>query len=64
MLLLNVLLVLKLSINLLSAKRLCKKGLKGSFNANSIKLKKNSKTIVKAKITNRLYVVIHVADSF
>ena len=64
MLLLNVLLVLKLGINLLSARRLCEKGLKGSFNANSIKLKRDSKTIVKAKITNRLYVVTHIANGF
>ena len=63
-LLLNILLVLKLGINLLSAKRLCEKGLKGSFNANSIKLKRDSKTIVKAKITNRLYVVTHIANGF
>ena len=42
----NTLLVLKLGINLISARRLCKDRIKGHFNAKNIYFKKDNKILI------------------
>ena len=42
----NTLLVLKLGINLISARRLCKDRIKGHFNAKNMYFKKDNKILI------------------
>jgi hypothetical protein len=58
--LLDVLYVPGLGINLLSARRLYQKGLKGSFDENYMYFKDGKNIIVEAKMQNGLYVVSHI----
>jgi hypothetical protein len=64
MVLKNVLYIPKLGTNLLSARRLCKVGLVGSFNLGTMYFKLNGKTIIKAKMENGLYIVNHVSKYY
>lgn len=57
----NVLFVPSLGINLLSAKKLCKNGLKGSFDEDNIRISDRNKTVITAKQTCGLYVVNHIS---
>ena len=63
-LLLDVLFVLGLGVNLLSAQRVCQNGLKGTFNQKEIYFSLNKKKIIKAFIQNGLYIINHIANSF
>ena len=45
----NTLLVLKLGINLISARRLCKDRIKGHFNTKNIYFKKDNKILIHAQ---------------
>ena len=53
----NTLLVLKLGINLISARRLCKDRIKGHFNAKNMYFKKDNKILIHAQQDNSLYLV-------
>jgi hypothetical protein len=57
----NLLYVLKLGANVLSARRLYEAGLVGSFNSGTMYFKLNGETIIKAKIENGPYIVHHIA---
>jgi hypothetical protein len=61
MILKDVLYVPKLRINLVSARKLCQVGLKGSFDENHMYFKQGPKTVVTATMTNGLYVITHVS---
>ncbi len=60
MLVSNYLFVLDLGISLLSIRRLYKVGLKGEINYKKLYLRRGKKTIIKAIITNRLYLILYV----
>ena len=64
MLLKDVLFVPGLGVNLLSARRLCQAGLKGSLDSNTMVFKLGKKRIVTATMTNGLYVVSHVSRGY
>ena len=53
-----------LGVNLISAKRLCKKGLQGSFDKDSMYVSKEGKPVVMAKQKEGLYVVSHVSSKY
>jgi hypothetical protein len=59
----NVLYVPTLGVNLISAKKLCKGGLAGSFDEESIWITKGSKRVMQAKQSHGLYVVNHFSKS-
>jgi hypothetical protein len=61
MVLKNVLYVLKLGANLLSARCLCGAGLVGSFYSDTMYFMLNGKIIIKVKIENGLYIVNHIS---
>ncbi len=52
--------MLDLGISLLSIRRLYKAGLKGEIDYKKLYLKYRKKTIIKAIITNRLYLILYV----
>jgi hypothetical protein len=58
----NVLYVPGLGVNLLSARALCQRGLKGEFNFNNLVIKKGDQILISATIDNGLYVVNWVAQ--
>jgi len=60
MVLRDVLYVLKIGVNLVSARRLCQVGLKGSFNDSHKYFKQDNNKVVTAAITNGLYIITHV----
>jgi hypothetical protein len=62
MILKNVLFVPNLGINLLSGRRLCEAGLRGSFSANSMQFLSGDQPVITAEMTNGLYIVSHVHD--
>ena len=53
----NTLLVPNLGINLISARRLCKDGIEGHFDAENMYFKKDNKTLIHAQQDNGLYLV-------
>ena len=53
----NTLLVLKLGINLILARRLCKDRIKGHFNTKNIYFKKDNKILIHAQQDNSLYLI-------
>ena len=53
----NTLLVPKLGINLILARRLCKDGIKGHFDAENMYFKKDNKTLIYTQQDNGLYLV-------
>ena len=53
----NTLLVPKLGINLISARRLCKDGIEGHFDAENMYFKKDNKILIHAQQDNGLYLV-------
>jgi len=53
----NTLLVLKLGINLILARHLCKDRIKGHFNAKNMYFKKDNKILIHAQQDNSLYLV-------
>jgi hypothetical protein len=59
----NVLYVPTLGINLISAKKLCKGGLAGSFDEESIWITKGDKSVMQAKQSHGLYIVTHFSKS-
>jgi gag-polypeptide of LTR copia-type len=61
MLVSDCLFVPDLGISLLSVRRLCEAGLKGEIDHKKLYLKRGTKTIIKAKMTNGLYLVSSVA---
>jgi hypothetical protein len=61
MILKDVLYVPRLGINLISARKLCQEGLKGSFDKNHMYFKQGTKKVVTATMTNGLYVITHVS---
>jgi hypothetical protein len=64
MLLADVLYVPGLGVNLLSARRICQSGLKGSFDRDKMFFKLHKEKIIEATMRNGLYIVTHVADGF
>jgi hypothetical protein len=54
----------KLGVNLISAKRLCKNGLKGSFDSESIHIKDGRKTVIYAQQNRGLYIVKHISKRY
>jgi hypothetical protein len=57
----DVLYVLRLGINLVSARKLCQVGLKDLFNKNYMYFKQGPKTVVTVTMTNGLYVITHIS---
>lgn len=57
----NVLYVPSLGVNLISAKKLCKKGQKGSFNARSIWICSGRNVVITANQRRALYIVNHIS---
>ncbi|KAI0991169.1 hypothetical protein K3495_g17018, partial [Podosphaera aphanis] len=57
----NVYFVPKLGVNLLSARKLCRNGMKGIFDETSIKIVHNKIPMIIAEQKDGLYVVKHVA---
>ena len=53
----NTLLVLKLGINLILARHLCKDRIKGHFNTKNMYFKKDNKILIHAQQDNSLYLV-------
>ena len=53
----NTLLVLKLGIKLILARRLCKDRIKGHFNAKNMYFKKDNKILIHAQQDNSLYLI-------
>ena len=53
----NTLLVPNLGVNLISARRLCKDGIEGHFDAENMYFKKDNKTLIHAQQHNGLYLV-------
>ena len=53
----NTLLVLKLGINLILARRLCKDRIKGHFNTKNIYFKKDNKILIHTQQDNSLYLI-------
>jgi hypothetical protein len=53
----NTLLVLKLDINLISARRLYKDRIKGRFDTENIYFKRDNKIIIQAQQNNSLYLI-------
>ena len=53
----NTLLVLKLGINLILARRLCKDRIKGHFNAKNMYFKKDNKILIYTQQDNSLYLI-------
>ena len=64
MLLTDTLYVPGLGVNLLSARRICQSGLKGSFNEDHMFFKLYKERVIKVTIRNRLYIVTYMADSY
>ena len=60
----NTFYVPKLGVNLLSAKRLCKNGMKGSFDHHNIWIKSGDKTMIHAAQKDGLYIVKHLSKQF
>ena len=53
----NTLLVLKLGINLILARHLCKDRIKGHFNAKNMYFKKDNKILIYTQQDNSLYLI-------
>ncbi|CCE33421.1 related to retrotransposon HobS hobase [Claviceps purpurea 20.1] len=64
MLLSDVLYVPKLGINLMSGRKMCQAGLRGTFNSQYMYFNHGDKKIITAKMVDGLYVVSHVAKGF
>ena len=64
MLLADCLYIPDLGVNLLSARRLCEAGLKGSFNNNKMYFKNGKEKIVQAVMRDGLYIVTNIADGY
>ena len=64
MLLSDVLYVPGLGVNLLSARRICQAGLKGLFTATEMYFKLGKEKVIKATMSNGLYIVTHVAGGY
>jgi hypothetical protein len=62
MLISNCLFILDLGISLLSIRRLCEVGLKGEIDYKKLYLKRGTKIVIKARMTNRLYLILYVAS--
>jgi hypothetical protein len=60
----DVLYVLGLGVSLISARRLCKNGLKGSFDSKNIYFCKNDKLTVYTQQKDRLYVLKHISEEY
>jgi GAG-pre-integrase domain len=61
----DVLFVPNLGVSLLSARKVCKKGLQGSFDQDKMLfLNKEGKTIIQAKLDNGLYIVDSIAKGY
>jgi hypothetical protein len=60
----DVLYVLGLGVSLISARRLCKNSLKGSFDLKNIYFSKKDKLIVYAQQKDRLYVLKHILEEY
>jgi hypothetical protein len=60
----GTLFVPELGVNLISAKRLCKKGLKGSFDKHSMYVSKDDQVAILAKQKDGLYIVSHVSSRY
>ena len=59
----DTLFVPKLGVNLVSAKRLCKNGLTGSFDDTRMDFKDGKKTVIQAEQDQGLYIVKHISKS-
>ena len=59
----DTLFVPKLGVNIVSAKRLCKNGLIGSFDDKGMDLKDGKKTMIRAEQDQGLYIVKHISKS-
>lgn len=57
----NVFYVPNLGVNLLSAKRLCRTGMKGQFDEKNVWIKDGNKIMIHAVQTDGLYIVKHIA---
>ena len=60
----NTLLVPKLSVNLVSIKRLCRNRLMGSFNDKNIYFNNSYKVVISAKQKEGLYVIKYISKSY
>ena len=60
----NVLYVPKLGVNLISAKKLCKGGLTGTFDDENIWITRGNKEVLEAKQSKGLYVVNKISEAF
>jgi hypothetical protein len=60
----DVLYVLGLGVSLISARRLCKNSLKGSFDLKNMYFCKNNKLAVYAQQKDRLYVLKHILEEY
>jgi len=60
----NVLFVPKLGVNLISAKKLCKGGLRGAFDDENIWITEGNKTVLQASQSQGLYIVKHISKTF
>jgi hypothetical protein len=49
-----------LGVNLVSARKICQAGLKGSFNENTMYFKRGNKKVISAKMHQGLYIVNHI----
>ena len=54
----------KLGVNLLSAKQLCKTGMKGTFDDHNIWIKDGVITMIHAQQNNGLYIVKHISKRY
>ncbi|RKF60053.1 hypothetical protein OnM2_054079, partial [Erysiphe neolycopersici] len=59
----DVFYVPNLGVNLLSAKQLCRTGMKGHFDENNVWIKDGSKTMIHAAQIDGLYIVKHIATN-
>lgn len=60
----DVLYVPTLGVNLLSGRKMCAEGLKGSFNDKAMYFKLGKKRVIKAKESGGVYIVSHIAPGF
>ena len=60
----DVLYVPGLGVNLLSARKVCQAGLKGSFSDQHMYFKQGKKKVIEATMSGGLYIITHVADGY
>ena len=64
MMLKDILYVPRLGVNLVLVRKLCQRGLKGSFDKTHIYFKHRPKTVDTIIITNSLYIIIYVLKKY